>query len=73
MSNTMTPAQQLHLEKILDYLTLRTAAKYEAGAKEHGGTLTDMSESDLLDNAIEEAIDQCVYLITLRQKFNKKA
>jgi hypothetical protein len=44
--------------------------KYRKGAEEHGGFLGDMTPEDLIANAIDEAIDQLVYLLTLRDKFD---
>ena len=43
---------------------LRT--KYISGQEEHGGKL--WLKTNLLDEAINEAIDQVVYLLTLRQQ-----
>jgi len=68
MSNTMTPEQKAHLSYILSEALSRIDDKYQKGAAEHGGTLSDMSATELLENAIDEAIDQVVYLLTLRQK-----
>lgn len=64
----LTKEQENHLSAVLEFLTEALTKKYTAGAIEHGGTLSDMNVDDLLSNAIEEAIDQCVYLITLKQK-----
>jgi len=47
-------------------------SKYRAGQAEHGGNLFDMITVELVDNAILEAIDQVVYLITLRDKLMKQ-
>jgi hypothetical protein len=41
-------------------------AKYEKGQREHGGNL--WQKDGLLDEAINEAIDQVVCLITLKQQ-----
>jgi len=41
--------------------------KYIKGAKEHGTYLPEIPVEELLDNAIEEAIDQVVYLLTLKE------
>lgn len=59
---------QEHIEDIEDTFAELMADKYEKGQKEHGGHLWDMPEDELLDNAIDEAIDQVVYLLTLKQK-----
>ncbi len=42
--------------------------KYEIGQKEHGGNLWEKDTLFLVDQAIDEAIDQVVYLTTLRDK-----
>jgi hypothetical protein len=61
-------------EHHLEYLKAKTVKlmdiKYRAGQKEHGGTLRDVSAMELLDNGIDEAIDQIVYLLTLKEKLN---
>ncbi len=64
----MTREQEDHLESIKLYFVSASDKKYRAGQAEHGGNLFDMDTIQLLDCAIEEAIDQVVYLITLRQK-----
>lgn len=64
----MNPEQEKHVEDISKEFYIAMAIKYEAGAKEHGGNLWDMDEDRLLECAIEEAIDQVVYLLTLRKK-----
>ena len=64
----MTNAQETHLENLKWDVFKVIDKKYRRGAKEHGGVLSDMSEDDLLDNAIDEAIDQVVYLFTLKSK-----
>lgn len=64
----MNPEQTKHVEELGKEFYIAMALKYEAGAKEHGGNLWDVSEDQLLDFAIEEAIDQVVYLFTLRKK-----
>jgi hypothetical protein len=68
----MTEEQEEHLESIIDDFADIVDPKYRAGQKEHGGNLFDMSEKDLLDAALDEAVDQVVYLLTLRQKFENK-
>ena len=40
--------------------------KYRKGQAEHGGQL--WLNPSLLDNAIDEAIDQVVYLLTLKEQ-----
>lgn len=64
----MTPEQEEHLIRILGMTTTKLELKYRKGQQEHGGNLFDMDRYKLLENAIEEAIDQVVYLMTLRDK-----
>ena len=62
----MTPEQKQHL----NYIVLKTQKllneKYTKGVKEHGGNLWE--KKGLIDMAIEEAIDQVVYLLTLKKQ-----
>lgn len=69
----MTEEQEKHLNSVIVYMAEATDEKYQKGAFEHGGLLSDMPILDLLDNAIDEAIDQCTYLITLKQKLLKES
>lgn len=64
----MTPDQEKHLLTIKNYFNLISDVKYRKGQAEHGGNLTDMPVLDLIDASIEEAVDQFVYLTTLRHK-----
>lgn len=43
-------------------------SKYLAGVEEHGGHLRDWTPLQLIDEALNECIDQFVYLHTLREK-----
>ena len=62
----MTPEQEHHLARIKSLFTTLVDTKYRAGQEEHGGDLFLISVDRLLDNAIFEAIDQVVYLLTLK-------
>ena len=64
----MSPAQEKNLSYIKSTLLDLIELKYRKGDKEHKGDLMNFSASDLLDNTIEEAIDQLVYLLTLKAK-----
>ena len=64
----MTDEQEEHLEFIQDEFVDLVEDKYRKGQAEHGGNLFDMPTLDLVNNAIDEAIDQVVYLLTLKQK-----
>jgi len=66
----MTDQQKEHRAKIMQAASMRIHAKYEAGAIEHGGLLSDLSADALLENAIDEAVDQVVYLLTLKDKLD---
>lgn len=57
-----------HIAELGKEFCLAMADKYTKGVREHGGHLWDVSEEQLLEMAIEEAIDQVVYLLTLRGK-----
>lgn len=64
----MTDAQERHLARILKDFAARASGKYRKGAEEHGGNLFDLTPLQLIDNAVDEAVDQVVYLLTLRSK-----
>jgi hypothetical protein len=64
----MTTAQEGHLERIKLEFAALVDSKYRAGAAAHGGELLDAPAVRLLDYAIEEAIDQVTYLLSLREK-----
>lgn len=64
----MTIAQEQHLQRVKDRFDLDVDTKYRAGAREHGGTLLDASALWLIEEAMKEAVDQYVYLMTLREK-----
>lgn len=66
----MTSAQEQHLATIKMRLASLTDAKYRRGALEHGGNIWDLEIIDLIDSAIDEAIDQATYLLTLRDKIS---
>lgn len=65
---SMTQEQEAHVQGILKDFNEKAYAKYVAGQAEHGGNLFDMPKLKLIDCALEEAIDQYVYLYTLREK-----
>lgn len=64
----MTDTQEAHLLEIKTECSALLDAKYRKGQEEHGGDLFKMDPSELLANAIDEAIDQVVYLLTLRKR-----
>jgi len=55
-----------HLNKIVNEFTQLASVKYVTGQKEHGGNLWE--KEGLLDMAIDEAIDQVIYLLTLKKQ-----
>ena len=57
-----------HCTKIISSFIKEMTKKYEKGSIEHDGHMLDYTQRELLEFAIEEAIDQVVYLMTLRQK-----
>lgn len=66
----MTLHQEQHLQQIKDQFNSLVDAKFRKGAVEHGGDiLLDPPLLTLIDLALEEAIDQVTYLLTLRMKF----
>ncbi len=67
----MTETQEQHLELVLATAKSLISTKYRKGQAEHGGNLFDKSVGALLDEAINEAIDQLVYLITAKAKLNE--
>jgi hypothetical protein len=67
----MTPEQEQHLATIKTRFSVLCDAKYRKGQKEHGGDLFAMCPLKLVDNALEEAIDQVVYLDTLRERIKE--
>jgi hypothetical protein len=64
----MNKNQEDHLESIKKEFSKLVDPKYRKGQQEHGGNMWMMSPEQLLNCAIEEAIDQVVYLVTLRQQ-----
>lgn len=68
----MTPEQEQHLQGIQEDFCELVDAKYRKGQAEHGGNLLNKLPAEVLDMAIEEAIDQVVYLLTLREILNKE-
>ena len=63
----MTTEQEAHLKRIKTNFSQRVDDKYRKGQKEHGGDLIHSSAIVLIDAAIMEAIDQIVYLETLKE------
>lgn len=60
----MNERQEAHLARIQKKVHYKLNKKYRAGAEEHGGELEIIPHLDILNMALDEAIDQCVYLIS---------
>ena len=60
----MYPSDEHHIQAILAMFEHDATAKYRKGILEHGGHLWE--KSGLIDEAINEAIDQVIYLYTLK-------
>jgi hypothetical protein len=68
----MNDNHKQHLDYILDNATNLISAKYLKGVKEYNSHLRDdYTIAQLLDNAIEEAIDELTYLLTMKEKLNE--
>ena len=68
----MRPDVEAHLAYIKEKFLVLVDAKYRKGQKEHGGRIWTKSSRFLLDNAIDESIDQVVYLLSERSKLDKR-
>ena len=68
----MTVEQEAHLERVKKEFVVLVDAKYRAGAAEHGGELLALPVLCILDLAIDEAIDQAVYLLSLKEKLVRR-
>ena len=66
----MTKKQTEHLTDLMLEFNNILKKKYAKGAKQHGGNLWE--KKDLIDMAIEEAVDQVTYLLTLKQQIKDK-
>jgi len=65
----MTDEQNSHLAEIQMSFIKEHRAKFTKGAEEHKTLLhKDFTAKELLDMAIDEALDQVSYLYTLRDK-----
>ena len=67
----MTINQEQHLKEILASAAIMIETKYRKGQQAHGGNLFDLSPSQLIDEAINEAIDQLVYLLTAKANLQR--
>lgn len=68
MSTSMSHENEDFLDDIKDEFFDLVDPKFRTGQEEHGGNIWDMPTIKLIDAAIDEAIDQFVYLYTLKQQ-----
>lgn len=66
MSHKMTMKHEDHLDELINQFVDLVSEKYVKGVEQHGGKL--WLKKGLIDMAIDEAIDQVVYLLTLKQQ-----
>ncbi len=64
----MTTVQEGHLSEIKSHFLYHVDTKYRKGQREHGGNLFDLTPLQLVEAALDEAVDQFTYLVTLRDK-----
>ncbi len=69
----MTREQEEHLESVKKEFSTWCDYKYRKGQAEHGGDLIKVDPSQVLDMAIDEAVDLVVYLLTLKQQMKTGA
>ena len=62
----MTDEHEEHLQYIQQQINELVVEKYRLGVKEHGGKLWE--KEGLVDEAISEAVDMLVYLLTLKEQ-----
>lgn len=61
-----------HVYDIMDEADVLIYNKYMEGQYKHGGHLWEETAEDLLEEAIDEAVDMVIYLLTLREKIEKR-
>jgi len=66
----MKEQQEQHLANIKEDFYRLVSEKYKKGQEQHGGDL--WLKKGLIDMAIDEAIDQVVYLFTLKGQIEDK-
>lgn len=64
----MKQEQEAHLSHVIDVFIDKVEKKYRKGQREHGGNLWE--KMGIIDCAIEEALDQVVYLVTLKDQLD---
>ena len=63
----MGDRQESHLFRLKANVLAALDSKYRSGQAQHGGFLLDIGANALLDAAIDEAIDQVTYLLSLKE------
>lgn len=66
--NKITEEHENHISGITRKFSLDARKKYIMGIKEHGGNLWD--KPNLVNEALNEAIDQFVYIYTFAEQIN---
>lgn len=61
----MSNEQEQHIGQIMLFMAQQSGEKYRKGTIEHAGNLWDLTDDELLENALEEVIDLQNYLVTL--------
>jgi hypothetical protein len=64
----MKDKQEEHLQELHLFHSFVLDKKYRAGAKKHKNDLLSLTPRQLLEEALEENIDQYVYLVTALKK-----
>lgn len=67
----MTQEQEAHLQRVISEAKIAIEDKYRKGQAEHDGNLFEKTVSELINEAILEAIDQLVYLLTAKDVLDK--
>lgn len=70
---SMSEAQEQHIGQIMLFMAQRSGDKYRQGTIEHTGNLWDLTDDELLENALEEVIDLQNYLVTLIMNRKERA
>lgn len=71
LEKLMTPDQEKHLEHIKIEFSNLVDPKYRKGQEEHGGDLFDYSPEWYIEQALLEAVDQVVYLLSARDAIRR--
>jgi len=65
----MTQEREEHLASLQEEVRVLLGAKYRMGAAKYpGGGLWEKTAKELIEEAIQEALDQITYLLELRKK-----